>query len=76
MQADLLTSEDKQSYFINCKVKGEILEVGAVYIAPSSSSPMKLFTEDGVSLTVEIPENAVGQSIEMVAADTSFFIDS
>ena len=76
MQADLLTSEDKQSYFINCKVKGEILEVGAVYIAPSSSSPMKLFTEDGVSLTVEIPENAVNQSFEMVAADTSFFIDS
>lgn len=76
MQADLLTSEDKQSYFINCKVKGEILEVGAVYIAPSSSSPMKLFTEDGVSLTVEIPETAVDQSIEMVAADTSFFIDS
>ena len=76
MQADLLTSEDKQSYFINCKVKGEILEVGAVYIAPSASSPMKLFTEDGVSLTVEIPETAVGQSIEMVAADTSFFIDS
>ena len=74
MQADLLTSEDKQSYFINCKVKGEILEVGAVYIAPSSSSPMKLFTEDGVSLTVEIPETAVDQSIEMVAADTSFFI--
>ena len=76
MQADLLTSEDKQSYFINCKVKGEILEVGAVYIAPSSCSPMKLFAEDGVSLTVEIPENAVNQSFEMVAADTSFFIES
>lgn len=75
MQADLLTSEDKQSYFINCKVKGEILEVGAVYIAPSSCSPMKLISEDGVSLTVEIPENAANQSFEMVAADTSFFID-
>jgi len=76
MQIDLLTSEDKQSYFINCKIKGEILEVGAVYIAPSSCTPMKLIAEDGASLTVEIPENAVNQSIEMVAADTSFFIDS
>ena len=52
MQADLLTSEDKQSYFINCRVKGELLEVGAVFIAPSSCSPMKLISEDGVSLTV------------------------
>ena len=76
MQADLLTSEDKQSYFINCRVKGELLEVGAVYIAPSSCSHMKLISEDGVSLTVEIPENAVNQDIELVAADTSFFIST
>ena len=74
MQADLLTSEDKQSFFINCRVKGELLEVGAVYIAPSSCSTMKLISEDGVSLTVEIPENVRGQHHEMVAADTSFFI--
>ena len=76
MQADLLTSEDKQSYFINCRAKGELLEVGAVYIAPSSSSPMKLISEEGVSLTVEIPENASDQLLEMVAADTSFYIIS
>ena len=76
MQADLLTSEDKQSYFINCRAKGELLEVGAVYIAPSSSSPMKLISEEGVSLTVEIPENAADQLNEMVAADTSFYIVS
>tara|TARA_B100001175_G_C19414970_1_gene593152 strand:+ start:524 stop:754 length:231 start_codon:yes stop_codon:yes gene_type:complete len=76
MQADLLTSADKQSYFINCRSKGELLEVGAVYIAPSSSSPMKLISEEGVSLTVEIPENAADQLNEMVAADTSFYIVS
>jgi hypothetical protein len=76
MQADLLTSEDKQSYFINCRAKGELLEVGAVFIAPSSSSPMKLISEEGVSLTVEIPENASDQLLEMVAADTSFYIIS
>jgi hypothetical protein len=76
MQADLLTSEDKQSYFINCRAKGELLEVGAVYIAPSSSSPMKLISEEGVSLTVEIPKNASDQLLEMVAADTSFYIIS
>jgi hypothetical protein len=67
---------DKQSYFINCRSKGELLEVGAVYIAPSSSSPMKLISEEGVSLTVEIPENAADQLNEMVAADTSFYIVS
>lgn len=76
MQADLLTSVDKQSYFINCRLKGELLEVGAVYIAPSSCSPMKLISEDGASLTVEIPENAVNQDVELVAADTSFFIST
>lgn len=76
MQADLLTSVDKQSYFINCRSKGELLEVGAVYIAPSSCSPMKLISEEGVSLTVEIPENAADQLDEMVAADTSFYIVS
>ena len=76
MQADLLTSQDKQSYFINCRAKGELLEVGAAYIAPSSSSPMKLISEEGVSLTVEIPKNASDQLLEMVAADTSFYIIS
>ena len=76
MQADLLTSADKQSYFIHCRSKGELLEVGAVYIAPSSCSPMKLISEEGVSLTVEIPENAADQLDEMVAADTSFYIVS
>lgn len=76
MQADLLTSVDKQSYFINCRSRGELLEVGAVYIAPSSCSPMKLISEEGVSLTVEIPENAADQLNEMVAADTSFYIVS
>ena len=76
MQADLLTSVDKQSYFINCRSKGELLEVGAVYLAPSSCSPMKLISEEGVSLTVEIPENAADQLDEMVAADTSFYIVS
>ena len=76
MQADLLTSVDKQSYFINCGSKGELLEVAAVYIAPSSCSPMKLISEEGVSLTVEIPENAADQLDEMLAADTSFYIVS
>ena len=76
MQADLLTSVDKQSFFINCRLKGELLEVGAVYIAPSSCSPMKLISEDGASLTVEIPKNAVNQDVELVAADTSFFIST
>ena len=76
MKAELLTSVDKQSFFINCRLKGEVLEVGAVYIAPSSCSPMKLISEDGVSLTVEIPENAANQDNELVVADTSFFISS
>tara|TARA_B100001778_G_scaffold11575_1_gene9104 strand:+ start:3189 stop:3419 length:231 start_codon:yes stop_codon:yes gene_type:complete len=76
MKAELLTSVDKQSFFIHCRLKGELLEVGAVYIAPSSCSPMKLISEDGASLTVEIPENAVNQDSELVAADTSFFISS
>ena len=76
MQSDLLISKDKRSYFINCRTKGELLEVGAVYIAPSSCSPLELLTEEGASLTVEIPENAVGQDTEMIAADTSFYIVS
>jgi hypothetical protein len=71
---DLLRSEDEQSYFICCKIRGEILEVGAVYIAPLSSSEMKLTSAEGVTLTVEIPEKVADQDFEMVAANTSFFI--
>jgi len=38
MQAELLTSANKQSFFINCKVKGDLLVVGAVFIAASTAS--------------------------------------
>lgn len=75
MTYDLLVSEDKRSYFINCEVQGELLSVGAVYIAPSSYSPMTLVPEEGGKLTVTIPPEAVNQPSEMVAVDTSFFID-
>lgn len=75
MVFDLLVSEDKRSYMINCKQSGEILEVGAVYIAPSSSSPMTLVAEDGAKLTVTIPPEATHTASEMVAVDTSFFIE-
>ena len=50
MQADLLTSSDKQSYFINCKVKGDLLVVGAVFIAASTASPLELVSDEGLSL--------------------------
>jgi hypothetical protein len=76
MQTDLLISEDSRSYFINCRTKGELLEVGAVYIAPSCCPLLKLSSAEGASLTVEIPKNAVNQSHELVAADTSFYIVS
>lgn len=76
MQADLLTSSDKQSYFINCKVKGDLLIVGAVFIAASTTSPLKLVSGKGANLTVEIPSDAVNQPKGVVAADTSFFIVS
>ncbi len=71
---DLFRSEDEKSYFINCKIKGELLEVGAVFIAPFAVSPLKLVSSEGASLTIEIPNNAANQDFEMVAADTSFFI--
>ena len=74
MQADLLTSKDGRSYFINCRSNKELLEVGAVYIAPSTSSPLELVGEGGVSLLVEISEKGRDQSVEVVAADTTFYI--
>tara|TARA_Y100000287_G_C14140457_1_gene314438 strand:- start:594 stop:824 length:231 start_codon:yes stop_codon:yes gene_type:complete len=76
MQIDLLTSEDKQSYFINCKVKGDLLAVGAVFIAASTSSPLQLVSSEGANLVVEIPTDAINQPKGVVAADTSFFIVS
>jgi len=75
MNYELLVSEDKRSYFINCQSKNGILRVGAVFIAPSSSSPIKLVAENGAKLTLTLPPEAIGQPIEMVAVDTSFFID-
>jgi len=75
MKFDLLVSEDKRSYFINCTVTGEILEVGAVFIAPLSRSPSVLIAENDVKLTVVIPPEAVDSQTELVASDTSFYID-
>lgn len=75
MTHELLVSEDKRSYFINCISTNGILEVGAVYIAPSSSSPMTLTAENGAKLTLTLPPEVVEQPTEMVAVETSFFID-
>jgi hypothetical protein len=75
MKYDLLVSKDKRSYFINCTVSGELLKVGAVYIAPFSLPQAELYSEDGGKLTVVIPPDAVDSHEELVAADTSFFID-
>ena len=72
---ELLVSEDKSSYFISCCERHDLLEVGAVFIAPSSSSPMTLVSEEGGKLTVTLPPNVENQPTEMVAADTTFFID-
>ena len=58
MQAELLTSANKQSFFINCKVKGDLLVVGAVFIAASTASPLELVSDEGANLTVEIPSDA------------------
>ena len=75
MKAELLTSVDKQSFFIHCRLKGELLEVGAVYIAPLSSSPMTLLTEEGGKLSLTLPLDAVNQPTEMVAVEMSFLVD-
>ena len=72
---DLLVSEDKRSYFINCTDQNGILEVGAVYIAPSSSTPLKLTAENDAKLIVTLPPEATNQVTEMVASGISFFID-
>ena len=72
---ELLISEDKRSYFINCSQRNDLLTVGAVYIAPLSSTPMTLVSEEGVKLTVTLPPNVTNQPTEMVATGTSFFID-
>jgi len=75
MNYELLVSEDKRSYFINCRYDNDYLEVGAVYIAPLSSSPMTLLTEEGGKLSLTLPPDVIDQPSEMVAVDTSFLID-
>lgn len=75
MNHELLVSEDKRSYFINCRQDYDYLEVGAVYIAPSSSSPMTLVTEEGGKLSLTLPIDAVNQPTEMVAVEMSFLVD-
>ena len=76
MEADLLTTEDKQSFFINYKVKGDLLQVGAVFLAAGCKSPLTLVGEEGANLAVEIPNDAVDKPEGVVAADTSFYIVS
>jgi hypothetical protein len=75
MKYDLLVSEDSRSYFINCTVSGDLLEVGAVYIAPFAPQQMELHSKGGGKITVIIPTNAVNIDTELVASDTSFYID-
>ena len=75
MDFDLLVSEDKRSYFISCRERHDLMEVGAVYIAPFSSSPMTLDSEEGGKVTLTLPPNVINRPTEMVAVDTSFFID-
>jgi hypothetical protein len=75
MTFDLLTSEDKRSYFVNCVSNGDSFKVGAVYIAPSSCSPMTLVSDEGAKFTVTLPPNVTNQPVEMVALGTTFFID-
>ncbi len=75
MNFDLLVSEDKRSYLISCREQNDLMEVGAVYIAPFSSSPLTLDSEEGGKVTLTLPPNVINQPTEMVAVDTSFFID-
>ena len=75
MLYELLVSEDKRSYFINCTLDGDFLEVGAVYIAPSSSSPLKLYDEKGATLSLTLPNDVINQPTEMVAVDMAFTVD-
>ena len=75
MQVDLLTTEDKQCYFINCEIEGDVLNAGAVYIAPFSSACITLVGEEGVKLTVVLPPDVTNQMTEMVATGTTFFIE-
>lgn len=74
MKFDLLVSEDKRSYFINCQKEGMVLEVGATYVAPRTSSPLTLVGE-GVKLSVVLPLECVDSSEELVASQTSYFIN-
>jgi len=71
---DLLVSEDGRSYFINCEQKGDLLIVGAVYIAPDTASPLSLFDEEGANLVVALPPKATNQSLESIASNASFLI--
>lgn len=50
----------------------EVLEVGAVYIAPASSSPMKLCDDIGAKLSVILPSEVVNKPTEMVATGITF----
>lgn len=74
MKFDLLVSEDKRSYFINCLKEGMVLEAGATYLAPHTSSPLTLEGE-GVKLSVILPLECVDSSEELVASQTSYFIN-
>ena len=72
---ELLISEDKQSYFINCARTGEFLTVGACYIAPNSSASMVLLDEEGAKFSVNLPLDTCNQPVEMVATRTTFLLD-
>jgi hypothetical protein len=75
MKFDLLVSEDKRSYFINCRKEGMVLEAGATYLAPNTSSPLTLVGEEGVKFIVILPLECVDSSEELVASQTSYFIN-
>jgi len=51
-----------------------VLEVGASYLAPNTSSPLTLEGE-GVKLSVVLPLECVDSSEELVASQMSYFIN-
>jgi hypothetical protein len=61
-QHDILVDPAHTVFAINCKIEGSTLHCGALYVEPLNPFQLIRLTHLGVSLDVQLPDEAINQT--------------
>lgn len=59
---DLLTDPFQSVYAVNCRIEGDTLHCGALYVEPQNPFQLIRLSDNSASLDVELPDDLVNQS--------------